>query len=180
MELIRIGDKLISLDKIGDVVHAVLEDRSRGLSQGEAGRRHGLDRSFVSRLESIGEIRRGQSVALIGFPVANAPEVRATAERRGVDFVWLMTDSERRRYAQSRNGIELVNEIMATAAKVRAYDVVVLLASNARIRLLEALLEPRTVIPVVLGETPLDRDVMVDTQALDRLLAAITASGGRA
>jgi hypothetical protein len=173
MDLIRIGDKLISLSKITTMVEEIFSARSRGLSQSEVSTQFGLDRAFVSRLETLGEVRRGRSIAVIGFPVANRAEVEAVAERLGVDFVWLMTDQERRAFAESRTGVELVNEIFRLARQVRQFDTVVLMASNARVRLLAALLDTQAVVPVILGQTPLNQDVVVDKDMLESIIKEV-------
>lgn len=178
MDLVRIGDKLISLQKIHNMVREIVEARSRGLSQAEISSQFGLDRTFVSRLETLGEIRRGRSVALVGFPVGNKEALEETAERLGVDFVWLKTDAERREFAQSRTGVELINEIFELARRVRSYDTVILMASNARVRLLTALLDIHAVIPVILGETPLNQDVVVDLDVLESIIKKAQSHGG--
>lgn len=177
MDLIRIGDKLISLSKITTMVEEIFSARSRGLSQSEVSTQFGLDRAFVSRLETLGEVRRGRSIAVIGFPVANRAEVEAVAERLGVDFVWLMTDQERRAFAESRTGVELVNEIFRLARQVRQFDTVVLMASNARVRLLAALLDTQAVVPVILGQTPLNQDVVVDKDMLESIIKEVQSRG---
>ena len=173
MELVRIGEKLISVTKIHNMVQEVLQARGQGLSQSEVAQRFGVDRTFVSRLEAVGEIRKGRSIAVIGFPVANTEAVGSLCRELGVDFCWVMTDAERRDYAQSRNGIEIINELMTTARTLRTYDAVVLLASNTRLRLMEALLDSATVVPIVLGETPLTRDVPVDLDVLGKVIRGI-------
>ena len=177
MDLVRIGDKLISLQKIHNMVQEIVEARSRGLSQADTSAQFGLDRAFVSRLETLGEVRRGRSVAVVGFPVANKERLTALCDRMGVDFTWLMTDRERREFAQSRTGVELVNEIFRLAQQVRSHDVVVLMASNARVRLLTALLDVHAVIPVILGETPLNRDVAVDADVLESIIKEVQSRG---
>ncbi len=173
MDLIRIGDKLISLSKITTMVEEIFSARSRGLSQSEVSTQFGLDRAFVSRLETLGEVRRGRSIAVIGFPVANKAEVEGVSQRLGVDFVWLMTDQERRAFAESRTGVELVNEIFRLARQVRQFDTVVLMASNARVRLLAALLDTQAVVPVILGQTPLNQDVVVDKDMLESIIKEV-------
>ncbi|MCY0900214.1 MAG: transcriptional regulator [Firmicutes bacterium] len=173
MELIRIGEKLISLQKINNMVEEILRARSHGFSQAEVAQQFGLDRAFVSRLETLGELRRGRSIAVIGFPVANKEAVYRICQRRGVDFAWVMTDAERRAFAESRTGVELINEIFQLAQKVRSYDTVILMASNARVRLLSALLDVRAVIPMILGETPLNRDVTVDVNVLESIIKEV-------
>lgn len=177
MDLIRIGEKLISVQKINNMVEEILHARSRGLSQSEVSSQFSLDRAFVSRLETLGEVRRGRSIALVGFPVANKEALHGMAQRLGVDFVWLMTDSERRAFAESRTGVELVNEIFQLAREVRSYDTVILMASNVRVGLLAALLDVHAVVPVILGETPLNRDVAVDVDMLESIIKEVQSRG---
>ncbi len=177
MELIRVGEKMISLDRLVGVMEDMLRYRALGSSQIEVARKFNVDRSFVSRLETLGEIRKGRSVALIGFPIANTDEVQRLCQKAGVDYCWVMTDRERRDFAEHLTGVELVNEIMRVAAELRTYDVVVLLASNARVRLMEALLDARTVVPMILGETPLLEDVHVQADQLLQLIDAVRLAG---
>lgn len=179
MDLIRIGDKLISPQKIHTMVAEILGARAKGLSQADVSMQFGLDRTFVSRLETLGEVRRGRSIAVIGMPVANKEDVSALCRKLGVDFVWLMTDQERRHFAESRNGVELVNEIFRLAQKVRSYDAVVLMASNERVRLLTALLDVHAVIPLILGETPLNRDVEVELNVLESIIKEVQFRGSQ-
>lgn len=173
MDLIRIGDKVVSLSRIGGMAEQILLARSQGMSQHDAAKKFGVDRSFVSRLETVGELRKGRSIAVIGFPVENTQEIRDLCQDLGVELCWVMTNQERWQYAQSRNGIELVNEIMDLASRFRQFDTIILLASNARVRLMAALLDSRAVIPVVLGETPLSADVVVDIESLRRTVTAV-------
>lgn len=180
MELIRVGEKLISLQKIHNMVEEILQARSRGMSQSDVSAQFSLDRAFVSRLETLGEVRRGRSIALIGFPVANKDAVYALCQHLGVDFVWLMSDAERRTYAESLTGVELINEVFRMAREVRMYDTVILMASNARVRLLAALLDVHAVIPVILGETPLNRDVAVDLNMLESIIKEVQGGTGEA
>ncbi|MHB1955851.1 MAG: transcriptional regulator [Sulfobacillus sp.] len=177
MELIRIGDKLISLERLQQAIEDILRYRSQGASQTDVAGRFNVDRSFVSRLETLGEIRRGRSLALIGFPVANPKAIQDLCEQEGVDFCWVMTDQERRNFAQQLNGIELVNEIMRVAGVLRTFDVVILLASNARVRLMEALLDTKIVIPVILGQTPLTEDIWVEIEELEHIIRSVKLAG---
>ena len=78
-EFLRVGDKLLDKGKIARAVERVLAMRAAGASQQEAADAVGVDRSFVSRLEALGEVRRGGRVALVGFPVANKAEIEAVA-----------------------------------------------------------------------------------------------------
>jgi DNA-binding transcriptional regulator LsrR (DeoR family) len=177
MQVMRIGDKVISLGRIHLMVEQAMALRAQGLSQSEVAHRLGVDRSLVSRLESLGEIRKGHAIAVIGFPVANRPAIEAVCQELGVEFVWLMTDRERRAFAESLSGAALIDQILKIAARVRQFDAVVLMASNERIRLMQALLNPGQVVPLVLGETPLEQDVTVDVEALRHAILAVRGEG---
>ena len=75
MELIRVGDKLVNLTKIDETVRRILQMRSEGMSQQDVAAKLQLDRAFISRLESMGSIRRGGRIGLMAFPVANKDEL---------------------------------------------------------------------------------------------------------
>jgi transcriptional regulator len=66
MGFYRIQDKVISWEKVERTLKRALLLRTRGFSQQEVADRLKLDRTFISRLESTGELRKGQSIACIG------------------------------------------------------------------------------------------------------------------
>lgn len=170
-DLFRIGEKLISSEKLYRIIGQILEQRSRGLSQQDVAGRFGVDRSFVSRLEGLGSVRKGSSLAVFGFPVKNKDEIQALLTELGVDFSLIMTEAERWRFVQEKSGIELLNEIMGLVSRVRVYDVVIVIGSHQRIRWCAALLD-KEVVGVEIGETPITEDRSVD---LDRLRSLILA-----
>lgn len=175
MRLYRIGDKVVSREKLLEVVDAILADREGGATQEEASGRAGVQRSFVSILESVGEVRRGPKVALVAFPVANAEEVRLLAEDRALDLVLVLSQAEREDL-ESGSAREIFNRVLEILAQLRDFDVIVLIASDWRIRLVERILG-REVIGIVLGSSPLRSDVTVDTGELASILEAVTAPG---
>lgn len=172
MDFYRIQDKMISREKLLVAVTKILELRARGLSQQEVADRLGVDRTFISRLETLGELRKGQSIAVIGFPILNKTEIQDLAESEGVDFVLLFSEEERNRYVSEKSGAELMNEMMDMVARVRAFDVVILLASDYRLRLLKGLLD-NEILTMEIGESPLLEDKWVDPQELLRVLRAV-------
>ena len=91
MDIIRIQDKIISQQKINDSITKILQLRALGYSQQEVADRMSVDRTFISRLEGIGELRKGKTIACIGFPIKNKTEIQAILEEEGVDFIMLMT-----------------------------------------------------------------------------------------
>ncbi len=169
MDLIRIGDKLISVSRIENAIQEMLDLRQQGISQAEVAKKFNTDRTFLSRLESLGEIRKGKTIAIVGFPVKNTEELKQLAFQEGVDFSLLMTDKERWDFVYEKSGIELLNEVMGLIYQVRQYDVVILLGSDQRLRLFKALLD-KEVISIDIGKSPMTEDVYVDPQNLRNII----------
>lgn len=163
--LLRIGEKVIDRQRIVHTLDRILELRSQGFSQQEAAYAVGIDRTFISRLETIGEVRKGRRLALIGFPVLNGTELAQIASQEGVDYWLLLSEQERWRFVQERSGAELCNTLMDMAAGLRQYDIVILIASTKRIRLLQALLT-NEVVSIPLGESPLEEDKYVNPEEI--------------
>lgn len=174
MKLFRIGDKIVSRDKLVDEITAILADREAGATQEETAKRHNVQRSFVSFLETLGEIRRGARVALIGFPVANCADVTALAEKHALDFVLVFSQAEREGI-ESDSATEVFNSLLDTLATLRDYDVLVMLASDWRIKTVEKILG-REVVGLPLGHSPLREDIMVDLEQLDMVLDGVMSA----
>ncbi|MBT9154600.1 MAG: hypothetical protein DDT37_01020 [Firmicutes bacterium] len=172
MQYVRVGDKLVSRDKIMRTVDKILERRSAGMSQQEVAYEMNIDRSFISRLETMGELRKGGKVALIGFPVSNKGELADVAQEYGVDHIFLMSEEERWDWVRAKTGAELLNEIMGLVGTIRAFDTVIMLGSNMRIKLVEAVVD-KQIIAIILGETPLREDKYVDPEVLRSLLKGL-------
>lgn len=171
-DFIRIGDKIISRRKIDDVVSRILELRFQGFSQQEVADRLHLDRTLISRLESIGELRKGATIAVVGFPILNKDEIRRVAEEEGADYVFLLNEGERRAFLEKRDGLKVFNEVMELVAHVRQYDVVILLVSDKRMGIIGALLD-REVVPFEIGKSPIEEDKYVDPDQLRALIAGV-------
>jgi hypothetical protein len=177
MRFYRIGDKVVSRERVGDLVSSILEARESGATQEEAAAQFGVQRTFVSFLETAGEVRRGKRVALVGFPVGNADEVREVAARHGVEYAMLLSQ-EQREGLEAGPADRMFNLVIETLAELTAYDVIVLLASERRVGPVERILG-REVVAISLGPSPLRSDVQVDTAELDTLLAGITDQESR-
>lgn len=174
MRLFRIGDKVISREKLIDALEEILEDREAGATQEEVARSHSVQRSFVSFLESIGEVRRGARVALVGFPIENADEVKELVDRLAIDFVLVFSQAERENI-EAGSATEVFNRLLETLATLRDYDVIVLIASDWRIELIERILG-REIIGIPLGHTPIREDKRVDVAELEKMLVGILAA----
>jgi transcriptional regulator with XRE-family HTH domain len=172
MDIVRIGPKVVDRRKIDLVLDRILEERQRGASQDEVARKLKLDRTFISRLEKLGEVRRGKRIAIVGFPVANRDELEDVARQEGVEFTLLLTDHERWEYVQKKSGLELFNDIMRLIADARQCDVVILLGSDRRVQLLQGLVD-RDVVSVELGPSPLRGDVWFPPERLRNLIRQV-------
>ncbi len=172
MDVIRVGDKLISRDRIDKVLDKIFQMRNRGLSQQDVADRLGIDRTLISRLENIGEIRKGESIALIGFPVKNKDELEKIAYDAGVDFTYLLTDDERWSYVDKKDGASLLNDVMEIISRIKEYETIVFIGSDMRIRLIEAVLG-RPIIGIEIGKSPIKEDVYVDPESVKNILAQI-------
>jgi hypothetical protein len=173
MDFYRIGDKLISQRRIFTAIEKILRLRSQGKSQHEVAEIMSVDRSFISRLENLGEMRKGKQIGVVGFPIKNKEEIQRVLLDRGIENCLLMNEQERNRFVQSKSGSDLVNETMALLQEYRMYDTVIVLASDMRTKWIEALLDQQ-VITVDIGTSPLTEDVYVDpgrvAEILDHLL----------
>lgn len=175
MDFIRIQDKIISWQKIETTLKKVLQLRERGFSQKEVADRLSLDRSFISRLEGIGEIRKGQSIACIGFPLSNKEEIQAILEQEGVDFILLMTEKERLDYVNNRSGKELLNELMDLISQVKKYEVVIIIGSDERIRLIQGVIDGE-IMNVEIGKSPITEDKYLEPVVMRKILRSIKSA----
>jgi len=174
VRLYRIGDKVVSESKLHDAIAAILEEREGGATQEDVAHSHEVQRSFVSFLETLGEVRRGDRVALVGFPVANADDVKALAEKHALDFVLVLSQQERE-LIESGDATRVFNQLLETIATLRDYDTLVLLASDWRIKTMEKILGTE-VVGIPLGTSPLRTDVPVDLERLDRVLDGVMSA----
>lgn len=169
MDFYRIQDKIISWKKIEDTLRKTLLLRTRGCSQQEVADRLGIDRTFISRLEGIGELRKGQTLACVGFPILNKEEIQKILEAEGVELILLMTEAERLDFINKRSGRELLNELMEIMTKFKAYEVVICIGSDERIKLVENLINGQ-IISVEIGSSPIIEDKWVDPAKIKQIL----------
>ena len=67
MEIVRIGEKLVSKAKIHRRIERILDLRMSGMSQLEVAQQEGVDRSFISRLKGWGTSAQGRSLGAHRF-----------------------------------------------------------------------------------------------------------------
>ncbi len=126
-------------ERIIRAVDEILRLREQGCSQQEVARRLAVDRSFVSRLESLGEVRKGGPIAVVGFPIANKADILQVVREEGVDYAFMLTEQERWDFLE-RPGTEIFGEIMALAAEIRKCRAVIVLGANRPAQFLQAFL----------------------------------------
>lgn len=172
MEVFRINDKLVSSQKLAAFTDKVLALRALGLSQQETARRLGIDRTLVSRLESLGEIHKGERIAVLGFPVANKAELTAALKKEGVEYIFLLGEQERWDFVSSLSGPALLDRLIGLVAEIRAFDVVILLGSAQRTKSLRPLFQ-QEVIEVPIGRSPIREDKEVPVGELLELVRLV-------
>jgi transcriptional regulator with XRE-family HTH domain len=175
-QIFRIGDKLISFDRIERLLERILKLRTQGFSQQEVARRLGLDRSFISRLESYGEIRKGKRVAVVGFPIKNTNELTLICREIGLDYSMILNNRERWELVGGKQALDFFNQMLEIVARLRGFDILVLLTSERWYRLAEALLDLQ-IVYIGLGATPVEEDRQVDPEQFRRVLEQVIDKG---
>lgn len=175
-QIFRIGEKLISLDRVERLLERVLKLRAQGFSQQEVARRLCLDRSFISRLESAGEIRKGKRVAVVGFPIKNAAELTLICREFGLDYSMILNNQERWELVSGKQALDFFNQMLEVVAQLRGFDTLVLLTSERWYNLAEALLDLQ-IVYIGLGPTPVQEDRPVDPAQFRRVLSQVIDNG---
>jgi DNA invertase Pin-like site-specific DNA recombinase len=176
MRLIRIGEKLIDRDKVVRRIDDILKMRASGLSQTDVAKYLDVDRTFISRLETLGEVHKGGKIALVGFPVANKEELEKVAYEEGVEFIYLLTDKERWDLVSDTDGATLVNNLLELIQTIKNFDTIIFLASNFRGQFAESIIG-KQVLTIEIGKSPIKEDVMVDANEIRSLIREIRRKG---
>jgi hypothetical protein len=123
-------------------------------------------------MQGLGEIRKGSRLAVIGFPILNKDEIKAALEGEGVELILILSEKERWKYLEEKSGLTLFDTLMETIARLHSYDQVVVIGSNKRIKIIEAVLD-KEVIGYEIGESPIREDKYVDPENIIELIRAI-------
>ncbi|MEA2021253.1 MAG: transcriptional regulator [Candidatus Caldatribacteriota bacterium] len=172
MDFIRIGEKVISKEKISKEINKILELRTEGITQEGVARKLGVERTFVSRLESLGEIRKGKKIALIGFPIQNKEELTKSAKEIGIEYVLLFTQKERYEFIKEKNKIELFDEIMEIIVRLSDFNLIIFLGSDRRVPVVEKIFSVQ-VIGKVIGHSPIKEDKYVNPEKIIEIVKDI-------
>lgn len=167
MEPFRIGDKVISKDKLMMALEDILLSRAKGATQEEAARRAGVPRSFVSNIETLGALRHGKKIAFIAFPVSNADEAMNLAQSYGIDLSLALSQDDRERMGEG-SASDMFNRMIDTLATLRAFDTIVVAASDYRIDTFKRIVDG-DIVGITLGPSPITEDQELDLDVLKRV-----------
>lgn len=173
MELFRIGDKVISKEKLMSALEDILLSRVKGATQEEAAARAGVPRSFVSNIETLGALRYGKKIAFIAFPLSNAREAMALADSYGVDLSLALSQDDRRRVGEGP-AADMFNRMIDTLAALKSFDTVIIAASDYRIDSFKRIIDGE-VVGIKLGESPITSDQKLDLNVLKSVFEELIA-----
>jgi transcriptional regulator len=172
MQFIRIGEKVISKEKLNKEINKILELRTKGVTQEGVARKLGVERTFVSRLESLGEIRKGKKIALIGFPVKNKEELTHLAEELGIEFVLLFTQEERFEFINKKTKNKLFNEVMEIIVNLADFDLIIFVGSDMRVPIVEKIFSVQ-VIGIIIGHSPIKESKYVNPEKIMEIVKRV-------
>lgn len=173
-DLVRIGEKIISMPKIEQNIRKILQLRATGLSQQEVANMLHLDRTFISRLESSGEIRKGKKIAVFGFPIKNNKEIIGISKESGIDFVYLLNQEERWNLVKDKSALDFFNEVMELIAKLQAYEIMILISSRRWLKIAEAFFS-NEIIFLELAPSPIEKDCRLDPARFRKIISKVTS-----
>lgn len=172
MQFIRIGEKIICKEKLDREINKILELRVKGITQEGVARKLGVERTFVSRLESLGEIRKGKKIALVGFPIKNKEELTHLAEKLGIEYVFLLTQEERFEFIKKKGKSELFNEIIEIIVNLSDFDLIIFMGSDMRVPLVEKIFSIQ-VIGIVIGHSPIKESKYVHPEKIIEIVKQV-------
>lgn len=178
MDIIRIGDKVVSQEKLHARIEEILTLRSQGATQEEAAHVAHVPRTFVSHVETLGAVRRGGRIGFIAFPISNPQDSLALAQRYGVELAIAFSQDERLKIEDSSSA-DMFNRMIDTLAALKSYDTVVIAASDYRIATFRAALDAE-VVGIVLGASPIKEDCELNLEELEAVFKLLVQEeGGR-
>ena len=172
MQFIRIGEKVISKEKLNREINKILELRTKGVTQEGVARKLGVERTFVSRLESLGEIRKGKKIALIGFPIKNKEELTSLAKELGIEYVLLLTQEERFDFIEKKGKNELFNEIVEIIVNLADFDLIIFMGSDMRVPIVEKIFSVQ-VIGIIIGHSPIKESKYVNPEMIIEIVKEV-------
>ncbi|MEA1939085.1 MAG: transcriptional regulator [Candidatus Caldatribacteriota bacterium] len=172
MQFIRIGEKIISKEKLSREIDKIIKLRSKGITQEGVARKLGVERTFVSRLESLGEIRKGKKIALIGFPIKNKEELTSLAKELGIEYILLLTQEERFEFIKKKTKSELFNEVIEVIVNLADFDLIVFMGSDMRVPIVEKIFSVQ-VIGIIIGHSPIKESKYVNPERIIEIVKQV-------
>jgi transcriptional regulator with XRE-family HTH domain len=131
---IKIGDKIISMERANSLIDKIFDMRSSGSTQEEVAKMLGVERSFISHLEGLGEVRKSREIVLIGSGLRDLARVEATARELGIEHVFLNED-----------GTARIEDALQVLALLKTIDFIIFIGPAKEHRLLEAVLDRKVI-----------------------------------
>jgi transcriptional regulator with XRE-family HTH domain len=131
---IKIGDKIISMERASSLIDKIFDLRSGGATQEEVAKTLGVERSFISHLEGIGEVRKSKEIALIGSGLSDAKSVEETASKLGIEHVFLNQD-----------GTARIEDALQVLALLKNIDFIIFLGPAKEHKMLETVLDKKVI-----------------------------------
>lgn len=153
MKTVKIGNKIISLERARSLIERIFHLRQSGSTQQEVASLLGVERSFISHLEGLGEIRRSKQIALLGCGIRNASEIQEMGRDLGLDYIQLFG---------SKASVE---ELLGALAWVQGADFIVFIGQDSEIALFEKVINKK-----ILGIPTSGDSRLVDTEKLREIL----------
>ena len=142
---IKIGDKIISMERASALIDRIFDMRSSGSTQEEVAKTLGVERSFISHLEGIGEVRKSKEIAFVGSGVKNISAVEETVHSLNFEHVFINGDGRAR-----------IGEALAVLAVLREIDFIIFLGPDTEHKMLESILEKKIIGIELKNEAALD------------------------
>jgi predicted XRE-type DNA-binding protein len=156
LKTVKIGDKIISLERARSLIERIFHLRQSGSTQQEVASMLGVERSFISHLEGLGEIRRSKQIALIGFGIGNTSEVEEVGRNLGLDYIRLFGKQAS------------MEEILGALNWVQGVDFIVFMGRDSEITLFEKIINKK-----ILGISTSGDNRLVDTEKLRETLKGL-------
>ncbi len=131
---IRIGDKIISLERANELVNKIFDLRSNGNTQEEVANILGIERSFISHLEGIGEVRKSKEIALIGSCIADPAALEKSASDLGIEHIFI-----------NRDGTTRIDDALQVLALLKRIDYIIFIGPDKEHKLLETILDKKII-----------------------------------
>jgi hypothetical protein len=174
MRLIKVGNKLISWEKISSAINEILQRRSTGATQQEVASDFGIERVFISYLESIGAIQRNQSLAVVCWLIDNLAEVSNLVGSYGVEMFNLVPNSTSLSHIEVNDICRYVIEVLA---KVKKFQALIVIGDRSQVELFREITDQDVYAVRLIRTTRAKGARLANISGLERILRALIGDG---